>query len=157
MKKLLSIAAVFVMLFAGMSSAMAQTSARKNIVNQPGWGPTGYDYARYYYFPDKNVYYDVNKKQYIVNEKNKWVYTSTLPKAFDPSKSYKVVVNQDKPYNNNAAHKREYSKFKGQGPKQAMIKDSKEDKYFESNDHPRHKEFKAQPQPEKKDNRNRRN
>ena len=35
--------------------------AAVNISAQPPWGPAGYACAPYYYFPDFNIYYDVNR------------------------------------------------------------------------------------------------
>ena len=32
-----------------------------NISVQPAWGPAGYDCANFYYFPEHNFYYDVNR------------------------------------------------------------------------------------------------
>lgn len=40
-------------------NAQIRISINANIVSQPVWGPTGYDYARYYYLPDIDAYYSI--------------------------------------------------------------------------------------------------
>lgn len=148
MKKIIIAALMAVSLISISSITRAQVNVQVNIGNQPAWGPSGYDYASYYYFPDYNFYFDVSSNQYIIPSNNKWVYVKTVPARyqFDPYNAYKAVVKQSKPYLYNKSHISEYAKFKGQGSKQGMIRDSKEEKYFESKGHPRHDEWsKKQP------------
>lgn len=143
MKKVFVIAAIF---FIGMFTAPvgnAQVNVNVNIGRQPAWGPTGYDYAPFYYFPDFNFYFDVARNQYIVLNNNMWVYMNSIPGrfGFDPYNAYKVVINQNRPYLYNRTHIRNYAKYKGQGNKQPMIRDSREEKYFQSKQHPQHNEW----------------
>jgi hypothetical protein len=51
-----------------------QIKVNINIGSQPVWGPIGYDYARFYYLPDLDMYYDVNRREYLYNENNRWIY-----------------------------------------------------------------------------------
>ena len=79
-------------------------SADVNISDQPIWGPTGYDRADYYYIPDIDSYYSVSEHQYIYRDGSEWTHGASLPSSYsgyDPYHSYKVVVNEDKPYQNN--------------------------------------------------------
>ncbi|MFT4093873.1 MAG: hypothetical protein QM640_09530 [Niabella sp.] len=143
MKKILI--AMFVLFF-GLTitpAAKAQVSVQVNIGSQPAWGPTGYDYAPYYYFPDYNIYFDVSSNKYIILNNNSWIYVSSVPARyrFDPYSAYKVVIKQSKPYRYNQTHIRAYAKYKGQGSKQPMIRDSKDEKYFESKQHPQHNQW----------------
>lgn len=144
MKKVIAIVSV---LFAATTfnsmPASAQVNVQVNIGNQPAWGPTGYDYAQFYYFPDYDFYYDIGKAQYIIFRNNVWAYVASVPSRyrFDPYNTYKVVVNQNRPYISNKAHKKNYAQYKGQGPQQGMIRDSKEQKYYESKGHPNHNEW----------------
>lgn len=143
MKKIIAIAALFLMGITFAPKAQAQINIQINIGNQPAWGPTGYDYAQFYYFPDYNFYYDVMTGQYIIYRRNAWVYTTVIPAAygFNPYRAYKVVINQNRPYAYNASHIRSYGRYKGQWARQQMIRDSRDYKYFASKSHPRHNEW----------------
>lgn len=144
MKKVIAIVS---MLFAATtinsSPASAQVNVQVNIGSQPTWGPVGYDYVQFYYFPDYDFYYDIGKAQYIIFRNNVWTYVANIPSRyrFDPYNAYKVVVNQNKPYLFNKTHKKNYAQYKGQGPQQGMIRDSRDNKYYESKGHPNHNEW----------------
>lgn len=144
MKKILAIAAIMMMGFAATTTtATAQVHFQINIGQQPMWGPTGYDYAQYYYFPDHNFYYDVMTGQYIIYRRDRWVRISQIPAGygFNPYRAYKVVVNQHNPYAYNNYHVRTYSGYKGQWNRQSMIRDSRDHRYYANNSHPRHNEW----------------
>jgi hypothetical protein len=141
MKKLmLLLVAVIGITFA----ANAQINVSINIGSQPGWGPTGYDHVDYYYMPDLEVYYSVPDGLYWYNDGRNWVSARTLPARFgkvDLYSVHKVVINGvDKPYLQHEKYRKEYVKFKGKRD-QVAIRDSKEEKYFESKDHPRHNDW----------------
>jgi hypothetical protein len=111
-----------------------------NISDQPIWGPTGYDRADFYYIPDIDVYYSVSEREYIYRDGPAWRHGATLPSSYsgyDPYHSYKVVVNEDKPYQNNNNHQAKYGAFKGVRD-QPVIRDSHDSKYFVNKDHPEH-------------------
>jgi hypothetical protein len=114
-----------------------------NISDQPIWGPTGYDRADYYYIPDIDSYYSVSERQYIYRDGSNWVHGSSLPASYsgyDPYHSYKVVINEDKPYMNNTNHQAQYKSFKGT-KNQPVIRDSHDSKYFVNKDHPEHENW----------------
>lgn len=114
-----------------------------NINDQPAWGPTGYDHAEYYYIPDINSYYCVSDHQYIYWAGSDWKRAESLPPSYshyDPYRSYKVVINQSNPFENNNSHRSKYASFKG-ATEQPMIRDSHESKYFAIKDHPAHKKW----------------
>ena len=126
--------------FALSSLNCSGTMAFSNIGDQPIWGPTGYDRADYYYIPDIDSYYSVSEHQYIYRNGSEWTHSASLPSTYsnyDPYHSYKVVVNQDKPYQYNENHRTTYGKFKGVKDQQ-VIRDSHDQKYFENKDHPEH-------------------
>jgi len=119
-----------------------------NIGDQPIWGPTGYDRADYYYIPDIDSYYSVSEHQYIYRDGSDWKHGASLPSSYgsyDPYHSYKVVVNEDKPYQNNDSHRAKYSTFKGVKD-QPVIRDSHDPKYFVNKDHPEHDNWVKQQQ-----------
>ncbi|GAB3013059.1 hypothetical protein GCM10027051_15370 [Niabella terrae] len=145
MKKIIIAASLLLFMgWAGTQEIAAQrTSSRNNIGVQPGWGPTGYEYASFYYFPDYNIYYDIAREQFIILNGRKWQYVKTLPARYQFSayNSYKVVINDARPYRYNQQHQRQYASYKGQGKKQGMIRDSREEKYFASKQHPQHEQW----------------
>lgn len=142
MKKLLVVFAILI----GSVSAEAQVKINVNIGVQPAWGPTGYDYAGYYYFPEINVYYDVASEQYVYFNNRQWIHAYRLPAYFgkpDLFRMYKVVINERNPYLNNRIHVSQYSKFKKQY-NQPVIRDSREEKYYQSKFHPKHDQWKRE-------------
>lgn len=145
MKKILAITAIIMMGMTTLPNAQAQVNVNINIGSQPGWGPVGYDYARYYYFPAQEFYYDVHTGQYIIFVNNRWVHMRQVPGhyRFNPYNAYKVVINQHQPYLNHVAHRRAYGQYRNYtASRHMMIRDSRDHRYFASKDHPRHKEFK---------------
>ena len=139
MKKLVLFAAVLMVSLFSINNAKAQVSLNINIGSQPAWGPTGYDHVDYYYFPDIDAYYYVPSGQYIYSNGGRWVWANNLPnqyRNFDLYNAYKVVVNEPKPYLRNNIYVTKYSKFKNYNGRQAMIKDSRDTKYYVVKGHP---------------------
>jgi hypothetical protein len=123
-----------------MGTGTMNGSVGVNISDQPIWGPTGYDRADYYYIPDIDSYYSVSERQYIYRDGTEWRHGASLPSrysGYDPYHSYKVVINEDKPYQNNDNHQAKYGTFKGKKD-QPVIRDSHDSKYFVNKDHPEH-------------------
>jgi hypothetical protein len=115
-------------------------SVGANISDQPVWGPSGYDRADYYYIPDVDLYYSISERQYIYKNGSSWTHAASLPSTYgthDPYHSYKVVINEDKPYLNNVSHRAKYGSFIGMKD-QPVIRDSRDPKYFVNKDHPEH-------------------
>lgn len=128
----------FLLSLALPSENNAQMKVNINIGSQPVWGPTGYDYARFYYLPDLDMYYDVNRREYVYNENNQWLYINHLPgryRNYDLFKGYKVVFKDDRPFENHAIHLVKYKKFKNNHQQQAIIF-SKDKKYYLIKGHP---------------------
>ncbi len=88
-----------------------------NIALQPSWGPAGYDYVMFYYFPEFNFYYDVEHAMFHYLNYGRWVSAKMLPRGrhfpTDLHRYYKVVINQRNPWNYNRQHKRQYKHYKG--------------------------------------------
>lgn len=125
-----------------------QVNVTINIDKQPVWGPEGFDHVDYYYLPEADVYYSVSKNQYIYLQNGKWVFRKSLParhRNIDLYKTYKVVINENKPYLRHSEHRKEYQNFKDRRD-QRVIKDSKDERYFKNKNHPRHKEWKKKNQ-----------
>jgi len=139
MKKFMLVAAVAVSILTTVS-AHAQVSVKVNIGTQPVWGPTGYDHVDYYYMPDIGAYYYVPKQQYVYREGNSWVFRKTLPpqyKNFDVYKSYKVVINEKKPWLRDEEYRKKYESYRNRHD-QEVIRDSHDSRYFVNKNHPEH-------------------
>jgi hypothetical protein len=133
MKKILLALFVFTAALSALE-ANAQISVNINIGQQPAWGPVGYDHVDFYYLPDINVYYDVVRAQYVYQNGSQWIYAQNLPsryRNFDIYNSYKVVVNEARPYLNNKVYAARYAKYKGQHNQQ-IIRDSRDTKYYQN-------------------------
>ncbi len=116
------------------TEANAQVGLSLNIGSQPAWGPSGYDMARYYYIPDIDAYYDVNRSMYVYNNGgNGWTSGRTLPSSyrFDPYTSYKVVINDPTPWRNHNRYQRQYSRYRGQRGQQ-IIRYSTDPRYMQN-------------------------
>lgn len=132
--------------FTVSENAAAQVRININIGNQPAWGPVGYDYARYYYLPAYNVYYDVMREQFIYPNRRSWVYGRSLPASYgrvNLYNTYKVVVNRNyEPYRDNRQDISRYSRYRNT-TNQVVIRDSRDYRYYESSSHPRHNEWRG--------------
>ncbi|MCL1933193.1 MAG: hypothetical protein FWF53_05235 [Candidatus Azobacteroides sp.] len=106
-----------------------------NVGNQPAWGPVGYDYVDYYYFPDINCYYNVNLDLFYFLSGGRWMAARYLPYAFhsyDLYGMYKVVlVGVTDPWRYNAIHVRDYGRYIGY-KNQPIIRDSRDVRYRDS-------------------------
>ena len=133
----------FILAFAlliGVASFHNTTQAQSininiNIGSQPAWGPTGYDYVGFYYFPEINCYYDVNLGMFHYIHNGYWVSARYLPYAYrnyDMYRLYKVVLNVREPWRYNHAHYRDYKRYKGYNHRQVVIRDSRDYRYNDS-------------------------
>ncbi|QBQ41248.1 hypothetical protein [Sphingobacterium psychroaquaticum] len=107
-------AALVMGLFTAVTPAQAQLSVSVNIGAQPQWGPVGYDYVRYYYIPEIDVYYDVSSRKYTYYQGNRWVTRSSLPRVYgrvDLYRTYKVVINDRNPWHHHGRYKKQYGHY----------------------------------------------
>lgn len=133
MKKLMIILSIaFSMaLFTSAHAQNVNVNINVNIDKQPAWGPSGYSYAAYYYFPDLNIYYDINNTLYYYLSGSKWISAQYLPDKYrktDFYSLYKVVLNDSQPWLQNKVHKKEYVGYKGDKT-QTPIRYSNDSKY----------------------------
>jgi hypothetical protein len=145
MKKTILITTLLLSCFVfGSVNAQSRVSLRANIDVQPAWGPVGYDHVDYYYMPDIDAFYHVPSRQYIYQEQSRWVFANSLPSRFhdyDVYNGYKVVVNERKPYRHAETYRMKYASFKDRHD-QGAIRDSRDSKYFENENHPEHDKWK---------------
>jgi len=113
MKKLFYLSILFIA-SGFVHSAHGQIQVNVNIGSQPLWGPVGYDYARFYYMPEIDVYYDVVHRRYTYYQGNRWVTRAKLPgryKKFDHYRTYKVVINDSNPWRHHRHHRSQYARY----------------------------------------------
>lgn len=128
-----------------VQSARAQVSVNCNIGNQPMWGPTGYDYAGYYYMPDIDAYYCVDDGQFVYQDNGDWIYGNSLPyqyRNYDLYNGYKVVINGSRPWLRNNYYRRQYWGYRGRR-NQPFIRDSRDYRYFQNSNHPYHNQWRG--------------
>jgi len=127
-------------------NAQVRVNLNLNVDRQPIWGPTGYDHAEYYYLPDIETYYNVPQHKFFYQEKGRWISGSSLPsrnRGYDLYNSYKVVVNEPKPYLKHNTYKEQYASYKGRHDQQP-IRDSRDAKYYVNPKHPEHNNWMKQ-------------
>lgn len=133
MKKFLLATTLFIgsMIYTS-ANAQVRVSMHANIGNQPQWGPAGYDYARFYYLPDLDMYYDVQAMQFVYFDRGRWVYTRALPvsyRNYDLYGGYKVVINDQRPFVHHDAYRNQYKRFKNCRNRQVVIRNSHDSRY----------------------------
>ena len=138
--------AIFLFLSFLSISLKAQITVRVNTGSQTLWGPTGYNYVNYYYLPEADVYYSVGENKFYYPQGNNWVAVNTLPPQYnvDLFNTYKVVVNKPRPYLNHGYYVSTYAKYKKGGPKQILIRESNEPRYYIIKNHPKHGMYKVE-------------
>lgn len=102
-----------------------------NIGNQPAWGPVGYDYAAYYYFPDIDIYYDVNNSFFYFFDRGAWRSARYLPYSYsnyDLYSMYKVVINDPSPWRYHDRYRVQYAGYRG-NRNQVIIMNSPDRRY----------------------------
>jgi hypothetical protein len=110
----------------------AQIRISFNVSSQPIWGPVEYDYVEYYYMPEYDIYYYAPEAQFIYWDGFEWAFTNTLPYQYrrvNLYSTYKVVINEPRPYLRNEYYAGHYKNYKRSHPKQMAIRDSRDHKY----------------------------
>lgn len=128
-----------------LTKPQAQFSVSLNIGLQPVWGPVGYDRVDNYYLPDIETYYSVPNRQFTYQVNGRWVTTYSLPpnhRGYDLYGGYKVVMSGSRPYENHLVNLVRYADMRNRH-NQGVIRDSRDVRYFENKNHPRHGEWKG--------------
>ncbi|SBV93942.1 hypothetical protein [uncultured Dysgonomonas sp.] len=135
MKKFLLAFALFIGVTSFYNTVEAQNiNISINIGRQPAWGPVGYDYVGYYYFPDIDCYYDVNVGLFYYFDRGRWISARYLPygyRNYDLYGLYKVVLNVREPWRYHHIHYRDYARYRGHR-NQIVIRDSRDYRYRDS-------------------------
>lgn len=139
MKKLLVLATVIGLVVLA-EPGKAQVRIQANINIQPQWGPTGYDYAEYYYMPDIDVYYNIPRRQFVYLNAGRWVFAASLPpiyRDYDLYRGYKVVINDPAPYRRCDYYRQQYRPYRGYYDRQVIIRDARPYRYDRDRDYRR--------------------
>jgi hypothetical protein len=144
MKQLLLTITVLALLHVAQPG-QAQVGIQVNIGVQPQWGPTGYDYAEYYYLPDIDVYYNIPSRQFVYLNAGRWTFAASLPvyyRSYDLYRGYKVVINDRDPYRRCDYYRGEYGRYKGYHGRQVVIRDSPRPRYsYDRRDRYEHRDY----------------
>ena len=111
--------------FVNSSKAQVRVGVQINIGDQPEWGPSGYDYAEYYYMPDIEAYYYVPSRQFVYLSGNRWIFSASLPSRhahYDLYSGYKVVLSTPRAYHHFRDHRVRFARYKHHQRKQEIIK-----------------------------------
>lgn len=138
MKKFKLLILGIALFFLGSSGVSAQVGVSINFNLQPQWGPVEYDYVEYYYMPEYDIYYYAPQRQFVYLRDNNWITVRTLPTQYrhiDLYNTYKVVINEPKPYLKHKYYADHYKGYKGKHSTQGLIRDSKDAKYAKYDGH----------------------
>ena len=139
-----------------INTSKAQIRFDFNIGLQPIWGPVGYDRAENYYLPEIDAYYNIESRQYTYIVNGRWVSTLSLPRKYrnyDLYNGYKVVMNDSRPYLHYKTDRVKYAAYQNRHDQQP-IRDSRDQKYFENKNHPKHNEWRGNGNQGRKDQQN---
>ncbi|MBS4044608.1 MAG: hypothetical protein KGZ59_12450 [Chitinophagaceae bacterium] len=131
MKNIFKLFLIFMLILGSNNSTTAQLKVNVNINVLPDWGPAGYDEVEYYYMPEYEIYYYTPKKQYVYFNGSSWIFVNTLPNRYaniNLYSTYKVVINEPRPYLKHRMYKVKYEGYKNGHYKQKLRKDETEKK-----------------------------
>ena len=141
MKNIQLLLSAITLFLLGSSNVSGQIGVSINVNLQPQWGPTEYDYVDYYYMPEYDLYYYAPQRQFIYLKGNNWVTVNSLPYQYrhvNLYNTYKVVINEPRPYLKHKYYANHYKGYKHQHSQQILIRDSKDPRYerrHEQSDH----------------------
>ena len=154
MKKIPLLLFVIALFLIASIKVNAQIGVSINLNLQPQWGPTDYDYVDYYYMPEYDLYYYAPQKQFIYQRGNRWVTVHSLPYQYrhvNLYNTYKVVINEPKPYLKHKYYADHYRGFKGQHMQHTIIRESRDPRYERGHEQPGYKEYKKNEKSEHRD------
>lgn len=111
--------------YSNHANAQIRIGVHINIGDQPEWGPSGYDYAEYYYMPEIETYYYVPRRQFVYISNGQWIFSASLParySSYDLYRGYKVVLNQHDAYRDFNDHRVRYARYCNYYNRQPVLK-----------------------------------
>ncbi|MDP4261280.1 MAG: hypothetical protein Q8941_02005 [Bacteroidota bacterium] len=90
--KKISIVAAFIFSLFGLTGCGPATFTVGAHYSSPGWAPPYVEGARYYYFPDIEVYYDLSGQDFVYLDNGQWLFSATLPPIYSGYDIYNGFV-----------------------------------------------------------------
>lgn len=132
MKKFNKIMLTTFLVCAFIYNSNAQIKINVNINPLPDWGPTEVEEVEYYYMPEYDIYYYARKKQFVYLSGSNWVFAHKLPSRFSTVNlysTYKVVINEPRPYLKHNYYVVKYKGYKNGHYKQMNRRDFEKEKH----------------------------
>ncbi|MBP1637935.1 MAG: Protein of unknown function precursor [Bacteroidetes bacterium] len=127
----------------------------KTSATPPAWAPAnGYrENARHIYFPQQNMYYDLQKEVYMYNNGGIWLIIKSVPAIYknvnlNIAPQVQLFLDTNDPFSFNDTHKSKYG-YMNKGINNDLTKNNKN---FEKSERKRKKEMKELDKQEKKRN-----
>jgi hypothetical protein len=115
MKNLLLAAAMITGASLYTSKTEAQVSVHVNLnIGRPSWGIPGRQMGNFYYLPEIDAYYDLQRTQFVYSDRGQWIYASQLPamyRNYDLVRGYKVFVNEPRPFVHADVYRKKYARY----------------------------------------------
>ena len=138
MKKLKHVITTLAFILIVTANINAQIKVNVNLNVLPDWGPAKYERVDYYYMPEYDIYYNANQRQFIYLEGKNWVFANELPNRYaqvNLYNTYKVVINEPKPYLHHDVYVVKYKGYKKGHYKQLTRKDYEKEKHHKKEKH----------------------
>lgn len=115
MKNLLLSTAFVVTALLTTNTSDAQVRVNVNLnIGRPSWGIPGRQTANFYYMPEIDSYYDLQRSQFVYFDRGQWIYASQLPgmyRNYDLARGYKVFVNEPRPFVHADVYRKRYARY----------------------------------------------
>lgn len=131
MKKFNKIMLTTFLVCAFIYNSNAQIKVNVNLNLLPDWGPAEVEEVEYYYMPEYDIYYYAPKKQFVYLSGSNWVFAHELPSRFSTVNlysTYKVVINEPRPYLKHNYYVVKYKGYKNGHYKQMNRRDFEKEK-----------------------------
>ncbi|NCI46011.1 hypothetical protein [Sediminibacterium soli] len=106
--------AVGASLYANHTEAQLRVNVNLNI-GRPSWGIPGQQMGDFYYLPEIDAYYDLQRAQFVYfDNRGQWIYAQQLPgyyRNYDLARGYKVFINDPCPYAHPDRYRRKYARY----------------------------------------------
>ena len=137
MKKFKKIMLIAILVCAFIFNSSAQIKINVNLNVLPDWGPAEVEQVEYYYMPEYDIYYYAPKKQFVYLNGSNWVFAYELPSRYRNANlysTYKVVINEPRPYLKHNYYVVKYKGYKNGHYKQMNRRDFEKEEHDEKHE-----------------------
>ncbi|WP_243349235.1 hypothetical protein [Parabacteroides sp. FAFU027] len=71
--------AALILFFSGLGISESNTALARPPHGNPAWAPPYYNGVRYYYLPDIEAYYDLQREVFVYFRNGQWIFSASLP------------------------------------------------------------------------------